>query len=302
MSGSAEAIDTEMLSLPRHHQGAPADQAGTQQGRNGNVVVCLAERKAIAGVSDKMGGKPSVARVSGKERTIAQILAAALAIVTLTAGVSEPGNAHALAYFKGRQTLGKRLHPADDLVARDDGIGGVRQFSVHDMQIGPAHAASADSDTHRPGSRHRIISFQKLKRHTGRRQDHRVHVVAVLTLAACTVSNVARAILILVKGLGATVANILPPVRLNQKVHMNTKSVIPVGTQRAVTRRDRNPFSFLQHEIDRLFDGVSRNIPGLATTAMPSMDISETDKVIEITAESPGWIRRTSNSTSPTVS
>ena len=91
--------------------------------------------------------------------------------------------------------------------------------------------------------------------------------------------------MILVKGLGATVANILPPVRLNQKVHMNTKPVIPVGTQRAVTRRDRNPFSYLQHEIDRLFDGVSRNIPGLATTAMPSMDISETDKVIEIIAE-----------------
>ena len=69
---------------------------------------------------------------------------------------------------------------------------------------------------------------------------------------------------------------------------MTTKSVIPVGTQRAVTRRDANPFSFLQQEIDRLFDGVSRNIPGLATTTMPSMDIGETDKVIEITAELPG--------------
>lgn len=66
---------------------------------------------------------------------------------------------------------------------------------------------------------------------------------------------------------------------------MTTRSVIPVGTQRAVTRRDTNPFSFLQQEIDRLFDGVSRN---MATTAMPSMDISETDKVIEITAELPG--------------
>src|SRR4029079_2974863 len=69
---------------------------------------------------------------------------------------------------------------------------------------------------------------------------------------------------------------------------MNSKSAIPVGTQRAVTRRDTNPFSFLQQKSDRLFDGVSRNIPGLATTTMPSMDISETDKVIEITAELPG--------------
>ena len=47
---------------------------------------------------------------------------------------------------------------------------------------------------------------------------------------------------------------------------MNTKSVIPVGTQRAVTRRDTNPFSFLQQEIDRLFDGVSR---GRSKTSPP---------------------------------
>lgn len=73
---------------------------------------------------------------------------------------------------------------------------------------------------------------------------------------------------------------------------MNTKPVIPVGTQRAaVSRRETNPFSLLQQEIDRLFEGVARNIPGIpgfATTTMPNMDISETDKVIEITAELPG--------------
>jgi HSP20 family protein len=69
---------------------------------------------------------------------------------------------------------------------------------------------------------------------------------------------------------------------------MNTKSVIPVGTQGAVARRETNPFSLLQQEIDRLFEGVTRNIPGFATTTMPSMDISETDKAIEITAELPG--------------
>jgi len=69
---------------------------------------------------------------------------------------------------------------------------------------------------------------------------------------------------------------------------MNTKSVIPVGTQRAATSRDTNPFSFLQQEIDRLFDGVTRNVPGFANASMPRMDIAETDKAIEITAELPG--------------
>ena len=47
---------------------------------------------------------------------------------------------------------------------------------------------------------------------------------------------------------------------------MNTKSVVPVGTRHAVARRETNPFPFPQQEIDRCFDGVSRHIPGFATT------------------------------------
>ena len=69
---------------------------------------------------------------------------------------------------------------------------------------------------------------------------------------------------------------------------MNSKSVVPVGTERAITRRDTNPFSFLQHEIERLFDGVTRNTQRFNMPAPPNMDISETDKVLEITAELPG--------------
>lgn len=68
---------------------------------------------------------------------------------------------------------------------------------------------------------------------------------------------------------------------------MNTKSVIPVGTQGVVTRREANPLSQLQQEIERLFDGVTRNM-GFATPSMPRMDIGESDKAIEITAELPG--------------
>ncbi len=69
-----------------------------------------------------------------------------------------------------------------------------------------------------------------------------------------------------------------------------TKSVIPVGTERSVARQEANPFAFLQQEIDRLFDGFSRNFPAFTTSgaALPRMDVGETDKVIEITAELPG--------------
>jgi HSP20 family protein len=70
---------------------------------------------------------------------------------------------------------------------------------------------------------------------------------------------------------------------------MTLKSLIPVGSDRNVTRPMTNPFSALQQEIDRLFDGLSRNLAGFPSRDLnPRMDVSETDKEIEITAELPG--------------
>jgi HSP20 family protein len=69
---------------------------------------------------------------------------------------------------------------------------------------------------------------------------------------------------------------------------MNLKSLIPIGRDRSVA----SPFMSLQHEIDRLFEDFSRGFPTIAgngaTVLMPSMDVTETDKEIEITAELPG--------------
>ena len=69
---------------------------------------------------------------------------------------------------------------------------------------------------------------------------------------------------------------------------MNLKSLIPIGRDRSVA----SPFMSLQHEIDRLFEDFSREFPTIAgngaTALMPSMDVTETDKEIEITAELPG--------------
>lgn len=68
------------------------------------------------------------------------------------------------------------------------------------------------------------------------------------------------------------------------------KSLVPVGTERSVARREANPFSFLQQEIDRLFEGVTKGLPAFAGggASLPRMDVSETDKAIEIEAELPG--------------
>ena len=72
---------------------------------------------------------------------------------------------------------------------------------------------------------------------------------------------------------------------------MNLRSLIPVGRERSVARSD-NPFMSLQREIDRLFDDFTRGFPTLpslgTTELLPSMDVTETDKQIEITAELPG--------------
>lgn len=70
---------------------------------------------------------------------------------------------------------------------------------------------------------------------------------------------------------------------------MNLKSLLPVGRDRSVAN---SPFVSLQREIDRLFDDFTRGFPTFsgngAAGLMPSMDVSETDKEIEITAELPG--------------
>jgi len=62
-------------------------------------------------------------------------------------------------------------------------------------------------------------------------------------------------------------------------------------------RDDRSPFISLQREVNRLFDEVFRSfdarIPAFGSaasfnTAWPSVEISETDKEIKVTAEIPG--------------
>jgi HSP20 family protein len=70
---------------------------------------------------------------------------------------------------------------------------------------------------------------------------------------------------------------------------MDLKSLVPVGRDRNVGRRDWNPFVTLQREIDRLFDDFGRGSPVFRAPGLtPTMDVTETDKEIEITAELPG--------------
>lgn len=80
---------------------------------------------------------------------------------------------------------------------------------------------------------------------------------------------------------------------------MNVKSLIPIGRERSNVPTSFAPFASLQQEIDRLFDDFGRNffdfgrnfpsLPSFGSTELvPRMNVSETDKAIEITAELPG--------------
>lgn len=72
---------------------------------------------------------------------------------------------------------------------------------------------------------------------------------------------------------------------------MSLKSIIPIGRERKLSApRAFDPFATLQKEIDRLFDDFGRGVSwsGSENGLMPSMDVTETEKEIEITAELPG--------------
>ncbi|HTI66319.1 MAG TPA: Hsp20/alpha crystallin family protein [Caulobacteraceae bacterium] len=73
---------------------------------------------------------------------------------------------------------------------------------------------------------------------------------------------------------------------------MHTNGPGPGRTDnRALARRD-SAFGALQHEVDRLFDSFAHSFGSFPAGTTPTMDVSETDKEIEITAELPGLEER----------
>jgi HSP20 family protein len=69
---------------------------------------------------------------------------------------------------------------------------------------------------------------------------------------------------------------------------MKLKSLIPVSRDRNIASAF-NPFLSLQREVEQLFDDFTRGWPTVgAGELMPSTDVTENDKEIQITAELPG--------------
>src|SRR3984893_7694284 len=78
------------------------------------------------------------------------------------------------------------------------------------------------------------------------------------------------------------------------EVQMTLRAMFPYRERAPLARPDFTSFSPLSREISRLLEEFSRSLGtvGALTTASPSIDVTEADKEIEITAELPGLERQ----------
>jgi HSP20 family protein len=76
---------------------------------------------------------------------------------------------------------------------------------------------------------------------------------------------------------------------------MNLRALVPFTSRSIATRPEAGSFGSLHREIDRLFDDFTRGLSVAApmmNNLLPSIDVTETDKQIEITVELPGLERK----------
>src|SRR6267143_6046134 len=72
---------------------------------------------------------------------------------------------------------------------------------------------------------------------------------------------------------------------------MRLRSLVPFREAGALMRPDFGLFG-LHREIDRLFSEFAQGLGSNAGNIMPNIEISETDKAIEVSAEMPGLERK----------
>jgi hypothetical protein len=75
--------------------------------------------------------------------------------------LAQPGYADAAANSKRSDTLTDHIDTADDFVARYERELGIWQFTIDNMQVGAAHAAGRDANSHLIVSRPRIGPLHK---------------------------------------------------------------------------------------------------------------------------------------------
>jgi len=92
---AAKTKESDSLSLlnPSHSQAAEADDAGAQQRSDMSVIQARGKRKSEVSARQNIFGIAAIHGVSGKDRLIAEIFHAVMAVPAVTIDATHPGNA-----------------------------------------------------------------------------------------------------------------------------------------------------------------------------------------------------------------
>jgi len=169
MSGGAEAEKPDALALfdTCHAERAESDDASAEQRSGMEIVQLRRNRKTKVGTGERVFGIASVHGIAGKRREVAQVFHIAATVGAGAVDAAEPGNTDAATfrYVAGQILISSRRAAfsldrqaacptrsnlsgndfADDLVSRDDARIARRQFTLYDVQVGAADAASEDT-------------------------------------------------------------------------------------------------------------------------------------------------------------
>lgn len=148
MRRGTEAKDAQHPGIARHAQRAPADQPGAQQGCCAQVVQALGQRQREVRLGEQQVGVATQARVARELGGIAQVLAAAGAVGTASAGRAEPRHAYALPQAQPLHVRADGNDAADGLMAQHERQARVGQISIGHVQVGAAHAAGRYAQQH----------------------------------------------------------------------------------------------------------------------------------------------------------
>ena len=221
--------------------------------------------------------------------------------------MSEPWNPDTVVDLEIHHVF-NQIDQANDLVTRDDRIFDAGKSASTTWRSVRQTPHTLTFTGHLSDARGPILAFLHPKRRARSREHHRSHSLfsngndeakpsVEPAGSECTLSRhhilklkPGRRLTLIKSFFGDVRSNYERAKRRRSQLEdtINMKSLIPVGRERSVVRHESKPFMTLQQEIDRLFDSFTRSFSGLASnTLMPSMDLSETDKEIEITAELP---------------
>ncbi len=170
----AEAVQTDAVGLrARHGVGAPADQPGTQQRSSLGIAVALRNREDMACIGQHLIGITAIALPAGEFGLRTEIFPPGQTVRTAAAGPAHPRHADTLPHRQPGDTRPQCADASHDLVAGHHRVAGPGQFTVHDVQIGAAHAAGAHPDAHLTGRRSgQLLPPDLLKRPPRCRQHH----------------------------------------------------------------------------------------------------------------------------------